>query len=62
MESLLSFFSMGGYAAYVWSAYGITFVVMILNVIACRREFAARFRKTKLLRNKRIDSEQGDDR
>jgi heme exporter protein D len=28
MSSLHEFFSMGGYAVYVWSAYGIAFVVM----------------------------------
>lgn len=27
------FFHMGGYAAYVWSAYGISLVVLILNII-----------------------------
>jgi len=27
------FLNMGGYAAYVWSAYGISFVVLILNII-----------------------------
>ncbi len=27
------FLHMGGYAAYVWSAYGISLVVLILNII-----------------------------
>jgi heme exporter protein D len=32
------FFSMGGYAGYVWSAYGITLAVLVLNVwLALRR-------------------------
>lgn len=31
--SLSEFFHMGGYAAYVWSAYGIWLVVMVVNVI-----------------------------
>lgn len=26
------FFAMGGYGAYVWSAYGVTLVVLALNV------------------------------
>jgi len=30
--SLNDFFYMGGYAIYVWSAYGICFVVLILNI------------------------------
>jgi heme exporter protein D len=31
------FLEMGGYAAYVWSAYGITLLVVLLNVWAARR-------------------------
>ena len=31
------FFHMGGYAAYVWSAYGLSVVVLALNVIAARK-------------------------
>lgn len=31
------FFHMGGYAAYVWSAYGLSVVVLVLNVIAARK-------------------------
>ncbi|MBF8269437.1 MAG: heme exporter protein CcmD [Gammaproteobacteria bacterium] len=35
------FLHMGGYAAYVWSAYGISLVVLILNIILpIRREQA----------------------
>ncbi|GMQ47182.1 heme exporter protein CcmD [Vibrio sp. 10N] len=29
-ESLSDFFAMGGYAAYVWSAFGITFLSMFI--------------------------------
>jgi heme exporter protein D len=36
------FFSMGGYAAYVWSAYAVTALVLGLNAIApVRAERAA---------------------
>lgn len=31
--NLEHFLSMGGYAFYVWTAYGIAFTVLILNVI-----------------------------
>jgi heme exporter protein D len=31
------FLAMGGYAAYVWSAYGITLLVILLNIWAARR-------------------------
>jgi len=27
------FFNMGGYAFYVWTAYGLTFVVLVLNIV-----------------------------
>ena len=30
------FFNMGGYAWYVWGSYGITFLVLILEVIFLR--------------------------
>lgn len=31
--SLTDFLSMGGYAVYVWSSYGIGMVVLALNII-----------------------------
>ena len=36
-ESLSDFFSMGGYASYVWSAFGITFFSMIILLIVSVR-------------------------
>ncbi|MEL0610382.1 heme exporter protein CcmD [Vibrio echinoideorum] len=37
-ESLSDFFAMGGYASYVWSAFGITFFAMlVLLVVSVRR-------------------------
>ena len=38
MNSLAEFLHMGGYGAYVWSAYGITFVAMILAVVIPLRQ------------------------
>ena len=35
--SLNNFLSMGGYAVYVWSAYGISFIVLFLNIIIAIR-------------------------
>ena len=32
--SLEEFFHMGGYAAYVWSSYGIALVVLVANIIS----------------------------
>ncbi|MGH8475954.1 MAG: heme exporter protein CcmD [Methylococcales bacterium] len=31
--TLAEFFAMGGYAFYVWTSYGIAFVVLTLNII-----------------------------
>ena len=31
------FFDMGGYAAFVWPAYAVTFAVVALNVVWARR-------------------------
>jgi heme exporter protein D len=34
------FFAMGGYAAYVWPSYGLTLVVIVLNIVWARRLLA----------------------
>jgi len=34
---MTEFFNMGGYAVYVWSAYGLCFLVLGLNVFAARQ-------------------------
>jgi heme exporter protein D len=34
------FLDMGGYAAFVWPAYGVTIAVIILNVVWARRALA----------------------
>ncbi|CAM2902499.1 heme exporter protein CcmD [Vibrio neptunius] len=36
-ESLSDFFAMGGYAGYVWSAFGITFFSMFVLLIGSIR-------------------------
>ena len=33
MDDVMSFLNMGGYAAYVWSAFGLSFIVLLLNVL-----------------------------
>ena len=33
MSGLEAFLHMGGYAAYVWSSYGLAAVVLILNIV-----------------------------
>jgi heme exporter protein D len=46
-HSLQSFFAMGGYAAYVWPAYGVFFVVLLIDWLA------PQFRRRRLLRELR---------
>ena len=36
MSALQSFFMMGGYAAYVWPAYALFFIVLIADTVAPR--------------------------
>ena len=31
--NLETFFAMGGYAFYVWTAYGVTFLVLLFNIL-----------------------------
>jgi heme exporter protein CcmD len=37
---LATFLSMGGYAGYVWTAYGLTTLVLVLNWWSARRREA----------------------
>lgn len=41
------FFEMGGYAAYVWSAYAITLIVILLNVWTARRARAHKLEEVR---------------
>jgi heme exporter protein D len=40
MNAVSEFFDMGGYAAYVWPSYGLTLVVVVLNIVWARRLLA----------------------
>lgn len=48
-----AFLHMGGYAAFVWPAFGVTAAVMIANVVAARRREAAVLAR---LRRRRMDA------
>ena len=37
---MIDFFGMGGYAPYVWSAYGITLAVVLVNIWSAKRRLA----------------------
>lgn len=36
-HSMAQFFAMGKYAAYVWPSYGLTLLVVVLNIVWARR-------------------------
>ncbi|MBE3975282.1 heme exporter protein CcmD [Vibrio parahaemolyticus] len=57
-ESLSDFFAMGGYASYVWSAFGITFLSMLILLITSLRRGDALIKevKAKIDRQARIDA------
>lgn len=56
--SLSDFFAMGGYAGYVWSAFGITFLSMIIVLIVSLRQGDALLKEvqSKVDRQARIDA------
>jgi heme exporter protein D len=45
------FLAMGGYAQYVWTAFGVTFLIVIGNVVAARR----RWRTTREQLSRRVE-------
>ena len=47
MKSWHEFLLMGGYAAYVWPAYGIALVVMAANAVLPGRRLRRRIRMLK---------------
>ncbi len=44
MKALSDFWAMGGYGVYVWSAYGVSAIVLLFNV------WSARGRERRILR------------
>jgi heme exporter protein D len=66
MTAVMDFLRMGGYAAYVWPAYGLTAVVMLGLLIGTLRSLRARRRELEVLegggrarraRRERLDEE-----
>lgn len=37
---MIAFFSMGGYAAFVWPSYALTLIIVVLNIVGARRALA----------------------
>jgi len=52
------FFEMGGYARYVWPAWGIVFACIVLNIYLARRALdRARFEARKRVAMKAVDAQ-----
>ncbi len=51
MTSLATYFSMGGYAAFVWPSYALTAVVMVGLVVVTWRGLKAREAELKALQD-----------
>jgi len=46
-SNLHDFIHMGGYADYVWAAYGVVFIVLIGNLFIAKRQKINLFRKLR---------------
>lgn len=58
-DSLADFFAMGGYAFYVWTAYGISAVLIISNMwLALRGQQQVRGHIARQLRREQLLSEE----
>ncbi|AMF93869.1 heme exporter protein CcmD [Vibrio fluvialis] len=57
-ESMSDFWAMGGYAAYVWSSFGITFLSMLILWVASVRRGQTLLNEVqaKVARQARIDA------
>ena len=46
---MMEFLNMGGYAGYVWSAYGIAMLVLFLNLLISRQRYKSVLRRLRRL-------------
>ena len=53
MDAILNVLNMGGYAAWVWPAYGLAAVAIVGILIATRRTLKAREREFEALKSAR---------
>jgi heme exporter protein D len=44
---MMDFFAMGGYGFYVWGAYGLTALVLVVEVVSVRARVRAARRQSK---------------
>ncbi|HZQ39364.1 MAG TPA: heme exporter protein CcmD [Rhizomicrobium sp.] len=52
---MADFWWMGGYAAYVWPAYGVTFVGLVAAILV----ILARYERTKIRLKRMVGEEEG---
>ncbi len=58
--SVSEFFNMGGYAVFVWTSFGLTFVILLLNWYLPYQQHKQNLKKLK--RQYRQDSRDNDSR
>jgi heme exporter protein D len=56
MSELAEYFAMGGYAAFVWPAYGVAALVLIALAIVAARSYRARQALLTALREQQSDN------
>lgn len=53
------FFHMGGYATFVWTSYGLTLIVFVLNIVSPvlqRKKIVSRIKK--MIKREQIEQDQ----
>lgn len=45
---MTEFLAMGGYAQFVWSAFGLTAVVIVVNIVSARRRLNAALSEARM--------------
>ncbi len=59
MEGFGMFFEMGGYAGFVWPAFGLTAVVMVALVVSTLRQLAQNRRRLEMLETAQASQKRG---
>ena len=60
MEALTEYFAMGGYAAFVWSSYGVAALVLIILSALSLRDLRRNEQLAKTLRQQRRNATTKD--
>ena len=57
---LAAFFAMGGYGLYVWSAIGLTLVMVVFEIITLRRQYKKTWQRLKRIQQLRTAKISGE--